>query len=83
MSWKDGFKAALLKYIKSCGRENAVEILSWDEEITSGDMGGCDTCGWGADEPYELAIYYLTEDGVRSVYTTTTPFGELLDYLTD
>jgi hypothetical protein len=83
MNWMDGFKAALLTYIRKNGHADAEKILYWDEQITSGDLGGCDTCGYGADDPYELNVQFVRADGTRGVYTSTTPFGELISTLAE
>lgn len=79
-NWVDGFKGALLRYVQVV-RPEAVEVLSWEEDITRDIWNGCDTCGFGADEPYVLMIRYRTADDYSSVYSSTTPFGELFSAL--
>lgn len=76
--WITGFKAALLRKVQVL-YPDADHITSWDEEINlyAGESG-CDTCGWGADDPYGLTIHFAREDGSTGAYYSTTPFGELV-----
>lgn len=83
-SWAEGFKAALLTYVRTKGRiDDAEEITSWDEEISSGDLGGCDTCGYGSADPYVLTIRFRRTNGTFGSYMSTMPFGELVSTLGD
>lgn len=80
--WKTGFKEALLRYLHRSGHPYAVQVLSWTEEIDKfAYESGCDTCGWGASEVYELEIQYLDSGGDHGVYRTEMPFGELVEEL--
>lgn len=81
--WYDNFKNALLTYVRKNGYEDAEKILNWNEVINTGDLGGCDTCGYGADDPYELTIRYQRTDGTYGSFTSTTPFGALISMLAE
>lgn len=81
--WYESFKAALLTYIRNSGHADAEKIVYWDEEVATGDLGGCDTCGWGADDAYTLTVYYDRADGTRGRFVSTTPFGELIVTLSE
>lgn len=79
-NWQGGFQVALLKWLQR-SRPEAYAIVGWEEEIDGYAFeGGCDTCGHGRGEVYELTIRYTTlsaEDGIR-VYATDVTFGDIL-----
>jgi hypothetical protein len=82
--WVEGFRDALLRYIRLNGAEDARTVLYWDEDIdTYAANTGCSTCGFGGDEVYTLNVHYERADGTRGVWSSNTTFGDLISSLVD
>jgi hypothetical protein len=80
VSWKDGFNAALLKFVREdLGHPEATEVTDFRTEVQ--DRGLCDTCGYSVTV---AQISYRVE-GVKYPRTAEWDgdFAELITRLAD
>lgn len=73
MSIDNDLKNAMLKFIQTHGREDAVEVTEYDENTY--ESGGCETCAW---TEWEVDIYYKNDKGEGKTYTFDGRFSYLI-----
>lgn len=79
MSWKEGFYAALLRFVKEeLGRDDAVQVTSF--ETTRQERGFCETCSY---ETTVIEISYRSISGNLRLAEWEGDFGELISRLAD
>lgn len=79
MSWKEGFSAALLKFVREdLGKADATEVTNFDS--TTQERGNCDTCGYTVTV---IEITYRTADRGGLMAEWEGDFGELIRRLSD
>jgi len=79
MSWKDGFNAALLKFLKEeLKRDDAVEVIDFETERQ--ERGYFDTCGYNITV---VVINYRDSKGFLKTAEWDGDFGELIRELTE
>lgn len=78
-NWYDRFKDFMAEYLRSTRPELKVkEVMSiWQE---AGDpFSGCETCGYGAQEP-SVEIAYVAEDGSKSYVIISGDLARIFGY---
>ena len=79
MSWKDGFNAALLRFLQqNMNKPQAAEVTDFTEGRQV--MSYCDTCGY---DTAIVEITYKDRDGCNRIATWEGSFSLLIGELTE
>ncbi len=70
-------EVAIKKYMLDRGLD-VVDILNYEEDVYTGDRGGCDTCGWGAADPITVEVTYRDSEKKVRYWRYVGGFGEFI-----
>lgn len=76
MDWKEGFYRAIKEYVKL--PDSAV--ITSIEEDAGPYYEGCDTCGHGSGQDFEVNIWYIA-DGKRNLTVIDGKLGDFINSL--
>lgn len=78
MGWKEGFNAALLRFVQEKLDSKAAEIRHFEQRTE--ERGYCDTCGYTT---VVTGISYYDNDGRIEYKTWEGNFADLINELTE